>query len=554
MKRLTLISLCAAAALTACNDAPLPSGPRLTPPGPSRIITGFSAIDEGAGPADSRPNADAAAASFDAAASALQALKFENFESAPGGEFQTLALPEMTVTMSGTAIGEGGGISRSSGDAITGYNTTPGGIQYVGFVPPFGGGVVTITFTPNVKLQAWGAYFTGVGTVPNTSVEIAFDDGTAQTFDVPGSANGGATFFGFTDPGKIIASVTVRETLTSTDFRDILGIDDIRYAPAAGNTQFVPAGDPGRVTVTENGQPVAGIDFPAGTFDEDVTVTVKFVTTTESARCHDYLLGQTGRCLQITALNTDGEKVTNRQPMTAGLCLPAGAGARELFKFEDPQDTPHALAQTMVPFLDCDGFQVGSAAPDGSLKGLATGLANRVGRWLSPSPLYAAHGGFGGQILAGDGLSFFTWASPLQISHAGLAVNVRSSGKDAYALTGTFNLQMKGFEPFSSESGFSAGDEDVTVAFGTNSYTIDAGSFRYAPRLRRWLYAARAVDGITAMSFDPATGNFIVAATVPTAGALPIDKPFSLQIGHRTQGLLLKCGTTGACVPQELRQ
>jgi len=204
----------------------------------------------------------------------------------------------------------------------------------------------------------------------------------------------------------------------------------------------------------------------------------------------------------------------------------------------------------MVPFLDCDGFQVGSAVPHGSLRGLALGLANRVGRWVSPTPLYAAHGGFGGQIQIADGLSFFTWASPLQISNAGLAVNVLNSGKDGFAAAGTFSMAAAGAN---GESGFTPSTDAVTVAIGKSVSSIPAGSFTYSPRLKQWVYAARSATGITAMSINPASGSFTVAATLPSNGALPINKSFSLQIGHRAQGLLLVCGTTGTCVPQEPR-
>jgi hypothetical protein len=315
--------------------------------------------------------------------------------------------------------------------------------------------------------------------------------------------------------------------------------------------QVIPAGAAATVTLTADGAPVAGIDIPEGTFGENVTLSVHFVSVEATAPCHAYLLGQIGRCIQITALTADGDKAINHQPMTAGLCLSEEFGPRELFKFEDPHGTPVALQQTMVPFLDCTGFQVGSAARIGGLKGLAMGVARSVSRWLSPTPLYAAHGGFGGKILAEEGLSFFTWASPLQVSNAGLAVNVRNSGKDAYALNGTFQLQPAPADPFPTEIGFSPSTQAVTVAFGANSYTIPAGSFRYSPLLRRWLFAAQSSTGITAMSVEPITGRFIIAATVPTAGGLPIDKPFSLRIGNHTQGLLLECGARGTCVPQE---
>lgn len=371
------------------------------------------------------------------------------------------------------------------------------------------------------------------------------DGSVIQTLTVPLPDNEGSQAFAFRrlDGARDIAGVSIQN-----DDPGGVGYHDFRIAEPGGRSEFVPAGQPATVTVAEGGHPVAGIDIPAGTFDEDVTVTVQFVTTAESAPCHDYLLGQIGRCLQITALTADGEKAINQQPMTAGLCLSTDVGPRELFKFEDRAGTPSALQQTMVPFLNCDGFQVGSAAPDGSLKGLAMGLAKRVGRWLSPTPLYAAHGGFGGSVLIADGLSYFTWASPLQVSNAGLAVNVFNSGTDGFAAAGTFDLVSTG--P-GGETGFTPSTDEVTVAFGKNISTIPAGSFQYSRMLRRWVYGARSSSGITAMSIDQTTGRFTVAATVPTGGALPINKPLSLQIGHRVQGLLLECSATGACVPQE---
>jgi hypothetical protein len=340
-----------------------------------------------------------------------------------------------------------------------------------------------------------------------------------------------------------------------------LDVEQPAYARLVSNTVFavshvsstvevVPAGDAATITLTTNGTPVAGLDIPEGTFTENVTLTARFVSTAPNAPCHAYLLGQIGRCLQLTAVNDAGVRAINQLPMTAGLCLPTDVGPRELFKFEEPHDTPRALKQIMVPFLDCDGFQVGSAAPSGSLKGLAMGLAKKVGQWLSPTPLYAAHGGFGGQVLLGDGLSYFRWASPLQVSNAGLAVNVFHTGKDAYALTGTFDLATS----FNGETGFTPATDAVTVAFGNNTAVIPAGSFRYSAALKRWLYAASTTSGntiVTAMSIEPTSGKFSVAATVPTGGALPINKPFTVQVGHRAKGLLLVCASTGICAPQE---
>lgn len=554
MNRFKLLAVCAAFATAACNDSSSPTGVFNPGQGPSFVITQYSANDAGAGPGNPRPNANAAAASFDAAASALRPLKFENLESAPLGNFSSLSLPEMTITLNGTAADADAGITSTPGDAILGYNTSSGGSRHLRLVPPFANGVVTATFTPTVKLQAWGAYFTGVGTVPNTSVEIVFDDGTAQTFAVPGSASGGATFFGFTDPDKIIASVTVRETLTSTSTRDILSIDDIRYAPASGNTQLVPAGEAATVTVQEDGKSVAGIQIPAGTFGVTVLVTVRFTRLATGERCHDYLLDQTGRCLEITARDATAPATAPplQMPAVVGLCLPANPPALDLFKFKDRTARPVALQRVDAPFLDCTGFQVASAAPSSWLEGLAMGFAKQVGTLISVKSLYAAHSGFGGLIPVGDGLSSFTWASPMPIAHAGLVPNVLNSGKDAWAVRGTFKLlEPKNFAPFAGEVGFDAAAHPVTVGFGNSVYTIPVNSFRYSAELARWVYAARTSSGITAMEINPADGTFTVGATVPTAGPLPAYRAFSVQIGNRAQGVGLRCEATRICVAQE---
>jgi len=478
---------------------------------------------------------------------------FEDFESAPLGNFTNLSLAEMTVTLSGTGSDEQAGITNVVGDAILGYNTTGEGSKHLRFVPPFGAGTVTVTFTPNVKLQAWGAYFTGVGTVPNTSVEVGFDDGTAQTFAVPGASAGGATFFGFTDPEKIITSVTVREILTSTSTRDILSIDDVRFAPAGATRQHVPAGEAATVTVEEKctTEPdglcaVAGIDIPAGTFSEDVTVTVQFVKLAANQGCHDFLLGQFGRCLKITADQADGGgKAVLNNPVTVGLCLDA-YHPLDLFKFEDRQGSVVALEQTTASFLNCSGFNLSSVESPNPLNRFAT----RLWRWLEPKPLMAAHTGFGG-IVPGPKLSFFTWAAPIQISFAGLGVNVRRSGKDGFAVSGTFNMGAKDFGPNQGEQGFDPAAQAVTVGFGKYFQTIPSGSFK--PRFGRFVYTAPlgTTTGVLGMEIR-SDGGFTTSGAVPTeGGTLPAFRPFSLQIGHRTQGAGLKCGSDGKCVRQE---
>ena len=315
-----------------------------------------------------------------------------------------------------------------------------------------------------------------------------------------------------------------------------------------GTTTFVAPGQPGEATIQENGKAVAGIKFPDNTFTEGVTLTVEFAPLVAGATCHDYLLGQTGRCLHITAVTTSGDQHPILQrPALVGVCLSTDPGPLELFKFEDRQGRVQALQKfTVFGFLDCSGFQTGSIAP----KSWFGGLAKRVAAVFTPRALYAAHGGFGGQLLAGDGLSYFTWASPVAFSNAGLATNVFGSGKDAFAISGKFNISPKAFNPFLGEAGFTPASDAVTVGFGTKMYTIPANAFRWSPPLKRWVYAAQTSVGITAMSINPTDGTFAIAATVPSDGPSPGYRAFSVQIGHRAQGRGLMCGTNGICVGQ----
>jgi hypothetical protein len=195
-------------------------------------ITTYSGLDAGVGPGGAHPNSTAAAATFNTAASALGTVTTEDFESAALGAFTNLALPNMTVTTSN--------VTAQITDSlvlplIEGYNTTTGGSKYLKVTPPFGIGTSSVTMTFDNPISAWGAWFTGVGTVPNTAVSVVFDDGTTQSYNPPGSASGGIAFFGFTDPGKAIASVTVQEVLTGAA-RDIFGIDDVQFVDALPTT------------------------------------------------------------------------------------------------------------------------------------------------------------------------------------------------------------------------------------------------------------------------------------------------------------------------------
>lgn len=179
----------------------------------------FSGADVGAGSADPRPNADAAAAAFDAAAALLGPTGLITFESAPLGSFTNLTVAP-GVTMDGTDVTSNPQTVLNAPfglpDQLYGYNTTPGGSQFVNL---YGG---TLTFTFASPIQAFGAYFSGLQLAGET---ITFDDGSTQTVDIPSLpiSDGGIAFVGFTDAGKSIVSVQINVS------GDIVAVDDVRY-------------------------------------------------------------------------------------------------------------------------------------------------------------------------------------------------------------------------------------------------------------------------------------------------------------------------------------
>jgi hypothetical protein len=183
-------------------------------------ITTFFGIDPGAGPGDPRPNSDAAAALFDAAAgtSPATAITFENY---PLGAFTTLNVtPGVTVTSSPANNAR---INNDVSNRIAGFNTTAGGSHWlrVGVSSP----ARSVTFTFANPVNAFGGYFTGVGDVGPGGIDISFNDGRPEDLFVPGDRTGGVLFFGFVDPGASISSVTV-----TPHGDDVIGVDDVRFA------------------------------------------------------------------------------------------------------------------------------------------------------------------------------------------------------------------------------------------------------------------------------------------------------------------------------------
>ena len=191
----------------------------------------FYGADNGVGPGGAHPVSLAAATAFAAAAGSGTVVTFEGL--APVSNPSAVAVGGgATLTTTGNTGGLGGITSANSGTSL-GYNTTAGGSQYLQFFPDFNSSGVTATFTFATGVRAFGAYFTGTeDTIPG-SVSVLFNDGSALTLPVTENASGGGIlFFGFTDVGKSIASVTISESPTAGT-RDLFAIDDVEFVNAA---------------------------------------------------------------------------------------------------------------------------------------------------------------------------------------------------------------------------------------------------------------------------------------------------------------------------------
>ncbi len=209
------------------------------------IIT-YSGYDDGVS-ARPIPNSDAAAASFDAAASLLGTEGIIDFESAPLGAFTNLTVAP-GVTINGTDyLGSPQTITNSPSCAsvLCGFNTTVSGSQFLDV------NAGTVTFTFATPTSFFGAY---IGGVQYTAETILFNDGSSETVTIPGGPDGGMGFIGFTDEGELISSITISTPNPDNTLGDFISVDDVRYETGAA-VSGVP--EPG--TLVSAGFALAGL-------------------------------------------------------------------------------------------------------------------------------------------------------------------------------------------------------------------------------------------------------------------------------------------------------
>ena len=188
------------------------------------IVT-YAGNDPAAGPTDPRPDSTTAAANFDPNAGTLGPVTYQSFETLPVGSFSSLNIgggATLTGTNSGGTDQEISDATYGTYTSVYGYNTTFMGSNYV----YLRGGTATFTFS--TPIDAFGAFFTGVQYDGET---ISFNDGTPETLTLqnPGTS-GGVEFYGFTDGGKLISSITINTLNSAANVEDFIGVDDVRFS------------------------------------------------------------------------------------------------------------------------------------------------------------------------------------------------------------------------------------------------------------------------------------------------------------------------------------
>jgi hypothetical protein len=196
-------------------------------------ITVFQGQDDGAATTGPFTNSNAAQASFETAASGFGSTNTITYESLSAGYNPPIAAATgVSIALTGSNFGAGfSGISDTTSGNEYGFNTTPGGANWLGF--PDG----TATFTFSAPTKSFGTFLTGLQQSLTTTdvLMITFNDGTSQTLYPNVNVNGGAQFFGFTDTSSFTS-------LTISDLSDdAWGIDDTTYNSGASSATPEPA-------------------------------------------------------------------------------------------------------------------------------------------------------------------------------------------------------------------------------------------------------------------------------------------------------------------------
>jgi hypothetical protein len=230
---------------------------------PARVRANFTVFDKsdpGAGPGAPAPNSASAALAFATAAGQLGTVTQTSFGNTIGYKGPVSIAPGVSLSLSGADLnGPAGyifGITTDHPSVSNGYDDQKVGGSFLRLVPDAENPSVTATsatITFKSPVQAFGLYITGLGTAagnlemlisggsssgvgaPGGNVRPASvqdlggtsDPSTPTLVPIAGNPAGGVQFFGFTDPGASITTITLQMTGFTSTSRDVIGLDGI---------------------------------------------------------------------------------------------------------------------------------------------------------------------------------------------------------------------------------------------------------------------------------------------------------------------------------------
>ena len=229
-----------------------------TAPGPAvgGLVVYQHGQDDGVGPPPPPPNPVKTNEGLKAFTDAVGPFSTITFEGLPTGPYTN---PPGTVPPS-IALGQGAtamlsgvetsppsayvfGISSDHPSAVLGYNTTPGGSQFLRFVPLLGTAEADLTIKFGSSVTAFGMTITGLGGRFSGQLYLHFS-GVTQDLLIVGTPNGGSQFIGVSNLPTPVGSFTLRMLGTTNTERDIISIDDVRFAavPEPGSAALLAGG------------------------------------------------------------------------------------------------------------------------------------------------------------------------------------------------------------------------------------------------------------------------------------------------------------------------
>lgn len=207
----------------------------------------FGASDMNASSLATMPNSLAASNAWDLAAGGLGTIQLIDFESPYPTGPQTSVLLAPGVTLSAN-VGTFTISNAPPSFFVNAFNTTSGGSYYAGLKTCLGIGcfnLATYTFSFTDPIVAFGLYVTGRGQHPNRPQEFFFNDPSLISGLLPFTDDVTGYFFGFTDAGVAISSVSLVVGGSSfPNLADSFAFDDVRFVtvPEPGSLSLILIG------------------------------------------------------------------------------------------------------------------------------------------------------------------------------------------------------------------------------------------------------------------------------------------------------------------------